>query len=99
MRNTLGFTGQKDLMKRDDSAITLRGAAARNLEVITLGQGYGEFLYERGNKGTIMSMYEYKVTLEEAKRKRLGADRDIDLESTSKKVAKYGISRSDLRAF
>ena len=23
--------------------------------------------YERGNKGTIMSMYEYKVTSEEAK--------------------------------
>ena len=44
MRNTLGFTGQKDPMKRDDSAInikiTLRGAAARNLEVIISGQGY-----------------------------------------------------------
>ena len=60
MRNTLGFTGQKDPMKRDDSAInikiTLRGAAARNLEVIISGQGYWEFLYERGNKGIIMSM-------------------------------------------
>ena len=101
MRNMLGFTGQKDPIKRDDSAInvkiTLRDAAARNLEVIISGQGYGEFLYERGNKGTIMSMYEYKVTSEEAKRKRFGADRDIDLESTSKKMAKYGILLSDLR--
>ena len=35
-----------------------------------------------------MSMYEYKVTSEEAKRKRFGADRDTDLESTTKKVAK-----------
>ena len=60
MRNTLGFTGQKDPMKRDGSAInvkiTLRGAAARNLEVIISREGYREFLYERGNKGTIMSM-------------------------------------------
>ena len=103
MRNTLGFTGQKDPMKRDDSAInvkiTLRSAAARNLKVIISGQEYGQFLYERGNKGTIMSMYEYKVTSEETKRKRFGADRDIDLQSTSKKIAKYRISRSDLRAF
>ena len=103
MRKTLGFTGQKDPMKRDDSAInvkiTLRGAAARNLEVIISREGYREFLYERGNKGTIMSMQKYKVTSEEAKRKRFGTDRDIDLESTSKKIAKYGISRSDLRAF
>ena len=60
MRNTLGFTGQKDPIKRDDCAInvkiTLRGTASRNLEVITSGPGCGEFLYERGNKGTIMSM-------------------------------------------
>ena len=44
MRKTLRFTGQKDPMKRDESAInikiTLRGAAARNLEVIISGQGY-----------------------------------------------------------
>ena len=49
MRNTLGFTVQKDLLKRNDSAIdgkiTLRGAAAKKLEVITSGQRYGEFLY------------------------------------------------------
>ena len=49
MRNTLGFTGQKDLLKRDDSAIngkiTLRGAAAKNLEVITSAQGYGEIFF------------------------------------------------------
>ena len=92
MRNTLGFMKQKDPTKRDDSAInvkiTLRSEAARNLEVIILGQGYGEFLYERRNKGTIMSMYKYKVTSEEAKRKRFGAYRDIDLESTNKKIAK-----------
>ena len=103
MRNTLGFTGQKDPMKRDDSAINIKiilhGAAARNLEVIISGQGYREFLYERGSKGTIMSMYEYKVTSEEAKRKRFGADRDIGTDSTSKEIAKYGISRSDLRTF
>ena len=35
-----------------------------------------------------MSMYEYKVTLEEANRKIVAADRDIDLESTSKKKSK-----------
>ena len=92
MRNTLGFKGQKDPMKRYDSAInveiTLHNAATRNLEVIMWG-----------NKGTIMSMYKYKVTLEEANRKIVAADRDIDLESTSKKIAKYWISRSGLRTY
>ena len=81
MRNTLGFKGQKDPMKRYDSTINveiyLHRAAARNLEVIIWG-----------NKGTIMSMYEYKVMLEEANRKIVAADRDIDLESTSKKKSK-----------
>ena len=33
-------------------------------------------------------MYEYKVTLEEANRKIVAADRDIDLESISKKKSK-----------
>ena len=33
-------------------------------------------------------MYEYKVMLEEANRKIGAADRDIDLESTSKKKSK-----------
>ena len=84
IRNILGFTGQKDLMRRDDSGInvktTLCSAAARNLEVIILGEGYGQFLYERGNKGRMMSMYEYKVTLEKAKRKRFSVERDINLE-------------------
>ena len=46
-----------------------------------------------------MSMCDYKVTSEEAKRKRFGADRDIDWESSSKIIAKYGISCSDIRAF
>ena len=71
-------------MRRDDSGInvktTLCSAAARNLEVIISSQGYGEFLYERGNKGRMMLMYEYKVTLEEAKRKRFSVERDINLE-------------------
>ena len=71
-------------MRRDDSGInvktTLCSAAARNLEVIISSQGYGEFLYERGNKGRMMLMYEYKVTLEEAKRKRFNVERDISLE-------------------
>ena len=44
-------------------------------------------------------MYEYKAKSEEAKRKSFGVDRAIDLKSTSKNIAKYGISRSDLRAF
>ena len=35
-----------------------------------------------------MSMYEYKVMLQEANRKIVAADRDIDLESTSKKKSK-----------
>ena len=89
MRNTLGFTGQNDPMKRDDSAInvriTLHCAAARNLVVIISGHGYGESLYEKGNKGTIMSMYKYKVTSEEAKRIRFGTGRDTDLSLPAKK--------------
>lgn len=53
-------------LKRNDSAITvkitLRRAAVRNLEVIISGQGCKEYMYKKGNKGNIVSMYEYKVT-------------------------------------
>ena len=51
MRETLGYTGQKDATKRDDSMITikitLKEAAATNLQVLTQGQGIGEYVYEK----------------------------------------------------
>ena len=105
MRNTLGFRGMKYPLKRNGSAITvkitLRRAAVRNLEVIMSGQGCREYMYEKGNKGNIVSMYEYKVTSEDAKRKRFVAERNRSLgsvlEGPSRKRQKHGISRSDLR--
>lgn len=51
MRETLGYTGQKDEMKRDDSTITikitLKEAAATNLQVLIQGQGIREYIYDK----------------------------------------------------
>ena len=52
MRETLGYTGQKNQMKKDYSTITikmiLKEVAATNLQVLIQGQGIGECVYEKG---------------------------------------------------
>ena len=61
MRETLGYTGQKDGMKRDDSTtitikITLKEAAATNLQVLIQGQGIREYIYDK-QKGRNMLQF------------------------------------------
>ena len=65
MRESLGYTGQKDLLTRDDSTIkieiTLKEAAAEDLDVTIFGQAFGEYVYESNSKGNKAKLYEYKL--------------------------------------
>ena len=86
MRETLGYTGNKDPMKRDGSTIkvriTLRNAATHNLDVLIAGQSIGELVYESRKEGNKLQMYECKVVqdtnswkLEEIALRELGSKR------------------------
>ena len=65
MRESLGYTGQKDPLTRDDSTIkieiTLKEAAAEDLDVTIFGQAFGEYVYESNSKGNKAKLYAYKL--------------------------------------
>ena len=73
MRETLGYTGQKDATKRDDSMITinitLEEAAATNLQVLIQGQGIREYIYKKWEGGNMLQFYEYKTNSGKKSRK------------------------------
>ena len=65
MRNSLGYTGQKDPMKKDDSFIneklSLRDVAEYDLDVTVVGQRFSKFVYESRKDGNMIQMYELNV--------------------------------------
>ena len=74
MRDSLGITGKKDPLKHNDESIlveiSLKEAAAFDLDVTVTGQSFGEFVYESGTEGNMVSMYEYKL-VKDTKAKKL----------------------------
>lgn len=64
IRETLGYTGKNYAKRRDNSTIilkiTLREAAASNLQVLIQGQGMNECIYQNGQGGNLLKFYEYK---------------------------------------
>ena len=77
-------------MKRDDSSINveilLRDAAAYDLDLTVVGQGFGEFVYESGKVGNVIQMYECKV-VKDQKSKKLG---DITYRQSQSRKRKLG---------
>ena len=65
MRNSLGYTGQKNPMKKDDSFIneklSLRDVAEYDLDVTVVGQRFSKFVYESRKDGNMIQMYELNV--------------------------------------
>ena len=65
MRDSLGATGKEDAMKRNDFSIkveiSLKEAAATDLDIMVYGQGYGEYVYKSNKEGNMIQLYEYKV--------------------------------------
>ena len=73
MRDSLGITGKKDSLKCSDESIlveiSLKEAAAFDLDVSVTGKSFREFIYDSGTKRNMVSMYEYKlVKYSEAKK-------------------------------
>ena len=73
MRNSLGNTGKKDPMKRDDLStnveIVLRDAAEYDLDGIVVGQEFSKFVYESGKDGNMIQVYKFKVVKDEKSKK------------------------------
>ena len=65
MRESLGATGKKDAMKRNDSSvkveISLKEAAPHDLDIMVFGQGYGEYVFESNSDGNMIKFFGYKV--------------------------------------
>ena len=99
MRNSLGYTGKKDPMKRDGSSInvetSLRDAAEYDLDVTVVRQGFTEFVYESRKDGNMIQMYEYKVVKDEKSKK---LDDIRHRESPSRKRKLGGVDQKLLRA-
>ena len=99
MRNSLGYTGKKDSMKRDDSSInveiSLRDAVVYDLDATVIGQGFSEFLYESGKNGNMSQMYEYKLVKDKKSKKW---DDITHRESQSRKRKVGGVDRELLQA-
>ena len=99
MRNSLGYTGKKDPMKRDGSSInvetSLRDAVEYDLDVTDVRQGFTEFVYESRKDGNMIQMYEYKVVKDEKSKK---LDDIRHRESPSRKRKLGGVDQKLLRA-
>ena len=78
MRDSLGATGKKDAMKRNDSSvkveISLKEAAPHDLDIMVFGQGYGEYVFESNSDGNMIQFFEYKV-VEDDNSKKLNESR------------------------
>ena len=73
MRDSLGETGKKDAMKRNDSCvkveISLKEAAPHDLDIMVFGQGYGEYVFESNSDGNMSQFFEYKVVEDDNSKK------------------------------
>ena len=58
MRDSLGTTGKKDAMKRNDSSVNVEisreEVAPHDLDIMVLGQGYGEYVFESNSDGNMI---------------------------------------------
>ena len=74
MRDSLGITGKKDPLHRNDECIlveiSLKEAAAFDLDVTVTGQSFGEYVYESGTEKNMVSVSEYKL-VKDTKAKKL----------------------------
>ena len=65
MRDSLGATGKKDTMKRNDSSvkveISLKDAVPPDLDIMVFGQRYGEYISESNSDRNMIQFFEYKV--------------------------------------
>ena len=61
MRDSQGVTGKKDPLKRSDESIkvkiSLHQAAPHNLDITVMGQSFGEFLFEVGTEGNMVTLF------------------------------------------
>ena len=73
MRVSLGAMGKKDAMKRSDSSvkveISLKEAAPQDLDIMVLGQGYGEYVFESNSDGNMIQFFENKVVEDDNSKK------------------------------
>ena len=62
MRDSLGATGKKDTMKRNDSSIkveiSLKEATSHDLDKMVFGQGYGEYVFESNSDKNMIQFFE-----------------------------------------
>ena len=98
MRDSLGITGKKDPLKRTDESIlveiSLKEAAAFDLDKIVTGQSFGEFLCESGTEGNMVSIYEYKL-VKDTKAKKLD---ELSYKHRQSQKRKLGIDKNLIRA-
>ena len=73
MRDSLGATGKKDAMKRNNSSvkveILLKEAAPHDLDIMVFGQRYGEYVFESNSDGNMIQFFEYKVVEDDNSKK------------------------------
>ena len=95
---TLGDTGNKNPVKKDDSTITaritLKNAAAQDLDILIARQGISDYIYKGRKDGNKLQMYEYKVVLD-ANSQKLA---EIALREPGSKRRKSGLDTRSLRA-
>ena len=97
MRDSLGATGKKDAMKRNDSSvkveISLKEAAPHDLDIMVFGQGYGEYVFESNSDGNMIQFFEYKV-VEDDNSKKLN---EVTYRESKSRKRKWGIDRECTR--
>ena len=97
MRDSLGITGKKDPLKHNDESIlveiSLKEAAAFDLDVTVTGQSFGEFVYESGTERNMVSMYEYKL-VKDTKAKKLD---ELSYKHRQSRKRKLGIDKYLIR--
>ena len=97
MRDSLGTTGKKDTMKRNDSSIkveiTLKEAAPHNLDIMAFGQGYGEYVFESNSDGNMIQFFEYKVVQDDNSKKL----NEVMYRKSKSRKRKVGIDRECTR--
>ena len=98
MRDSLGATGKKDAMKRNDSSvkveISLKEAAPHDLDIIVLGQGYGEYVIESNSDGNMIQFFEYKVVEDDNSTQLI----EVTYRESKSRKRKWGIDRERTRA-
>ena len=98
MRDSLGATGKKDDMKRNDSSvkveISLKEATPHNLDIMVFGQGFGEYVFKSNLDGNMIPFFEYKV-VEDDNSKKLN---EVTYRESKSRKGKWGIDRECIRA-